>query len=763
MKIHVLTSLIVILLILSACSSTKFVPDGEFLLHKVNIKTDNKDIKQSDVKEYLRQTPNAAIFAGIFGGIKMQLGVYNLAGKDSTKWLNKMWKRMGDEPVIYNSMLTSMSVQQIQKQLENKGYINAIVKRDVNFKGKKAVINYHITANKPYTLRDYAISLKNTALTEIAVDTARSLIRNNMLFDVDILDTERERIANRFRQSGYYNFSKDFLTYSVDSTLNLHKVDIQLELRDYLNGSNDSNDSIGKIIFKRFKINKVFYYINTDLAITPDTSVNGGLDTVQFRNFILISPKKRILKLDALVQNTFINPTAFYSDRSVERTYSALNVLGPIKYTNINFKQTKDSLLDCFIVITPNKAISFSTELEGTYTDGYWGMAAKMNTMHRNLFNGAETLSLQFRGAFEWQDDVMAQELGVQAGLKFPKFMFPTGGYDFKRNLHANTEFTSAFSYQFRPGEFSTTSVGAGVNYSWNLRQNKHSFQLFDLNYVYFPEITSAFRESFLNPSAPIFNPNSYEDHFIMRLGYAGSKSNASISRPLQNYSMSKYNIETAGNLLSGVNKLLGSELSEDGYYSLFKIRYSQYVKLEYNFTHHQIYDKSNRFVYHAGIGLATPYGNADVIPYEKRFYSGGANSVRGWSESTLGPGEYIRIATKNRDYNQVGDLKLDLNMEYRAKLFWVLEGAFFLDAGNIWTIKEYDTQAKGAFKLDTFMNQIAMAYGFGLRFDFSFFIARVDFGAKLYNPILSRTEKWRVNPNFNDDFAVHLAIGYPF
>ena len=756
MKIRVFTTYIILILLLSACKSTKFVPEGEFLLDKVHIKTEDSDVKQSELKLYLRQTPNAAIFSVI----RMQLGVYNIAGKDSTKWYNKMWMRMGDKPVIYNPMLTSLSVQQLQKLLENKGYLHSKVESNVSFNGKKAVVNYDVKLNKPYTLRDYSYNLKNIPLTEIAADTARSLIRDKMLFDTDILNAERERITTRFRQAGYYNFTKDFLTYTVDSTLNTHQVDVNLELRDFLKRS---NDSITKVVFKRYTINKVVFYSTTDASITADMSDKDELDTVTFRDFTLISPKMRIVKLDALVQNSFINPKTLYSDRAVERTYSALNALGPIKYVNISFKETNDSLLDCNIVITPNKAISVSTELEGTYTDGYWGVAAKLGTIHRNLFKGAETLSLQFRGAFEWQNDVLAQELGAEVGLKFPKFLFPFGGYEFKRNMHANTEFTSALSYQFRPGEFSTISVGGGVNYSWTNRQYRHSFQLFDLNYVYFPEITTAFRETFLNAESPVFNPNSYVDHLIMRIGYSGTYTNASTSRPLQDFSTSRYSIETAGNALYAFNKLLGYERSAEGYYTLFNIRYSQYVKMEYNYTHHQIYDKSNRFVYHVGVGLATPYGNANVIPYEKRFYSGGANSVRGWSEGTLGPGEYARVTNRTRDYNQVGDIKLDMNMEYRAKLFCKLESAFFLDGGNIWTIRDYETQQKGTFKLDSFMNQIAIAYGFGIRFDFSFFVARLDLGVKLYNPVLPRTEKWRVNPTFNNDFAIHMAIGYPF
>ena len=234
MKMRVFATFIVLTLLLSACRSTKFVPEGEFLLDKVHIKTDNNELKQSELKLFIRQTPNAAIFSVI----RMQLGVYNIAGKDSSKWYNRMWMRMGDKPVIYNPMLTSLSVQQLQKSLENKGYLHSKVESNVSFNGKKAVVNYDVKSNKPYTLRDYSLNLKNVPLTEIAADTARSLIRTKMLFDTDILNAERERITSRFRQVGYYNFTKDFLTYTVDSTLNTHQVDVNLELRDFLKKSN---------------------------------------------------------------------------------------------------------------------------------------------------------------------------------------------------------------------------------------------------------------------------------------------------------------------------------------------------------------------------------------------------------------------------------------------------------------------------------------------------------------------------------------------
>ncbi|MDP4239342.1 MAG: BamA/TamA family outer membrane protein [Bacteroidota bacterium] len=755
MKIRVCGILLVFILLLSACRSTKYVPDGEYLLDKVKIKTDNKDIKRDALKDYLRQTPNAAII-GLF---HMQLGIYNLSGKDTTKWINRTLKRIGDPPVIYSSTQTALSAQQIQRVLENKGYINAQVHSNTTTKGKKAKVEYVITSGTPYRLRDYRTNISNNELNDIARDTSRSLIRPNMLFDVDALNAERERISTRFRQQGYYNFNKDFLDYSVDSTLNIHKVDATMELRDYLN---HSGDSINKVIFKKFTIRKVIFFTNSDVNATSEVTNKEKSDTVQFRDFLLVTPKKRILKLDALVQNTFINPKSLYSDEAVERTYSALNSLGPIKYVNISFKEVENGLLDCYIVIIPAKTVSLSSELEATYTAGYWGVAGNVNVANRNIFNGAETLSLLGRGAFEWQDGVWAQEYGGQVGLKFPRAVLPVGSFDFKRSIHANTEFTGAFSYQLRPGEFTTTNVGAGINYSWKRKQYEHFFQLFDLSYVQFPYINTVFRDSFLNPLKPKFNPYNYEDHFIMRMGYAGSYTTFNPNRPLQDYSITRYSVETAGNLLNGFSHLLGSAKDSTGAYQLFKIRYAQYVKGEFNITRHQIFDPENQFVYHMDFGIGIPYGNGNVIPFEKRFYSGGANSVRGWGESTLGPGIYKRITSLPRDFNQVGDIKLDLNMEYRTKMFWVMEGALFLDAGNIWTIKDYNTQPGGVFRFDTFMNQIAMAYGLGLRFNFSFFIFRIDWGLKLYDPVLNRRDQWRINPGW-DDMALHFAIGYPF
>lgn len=738
-----------------SCSVAKHVPEGEYLLEKVRIRTDVTDITKDELFEYIRQSPNSKVF----GMFRMQLGIYNLAGKDTTKWVNRTLMKIGDEPVIYNPVQTTFSIKQLQLLYKNKGYIHAKVDTNIVYKGKKATVDYIIKSNKPYLLGEYNVNLTNQILYQIATDTARSLIRPNMLFDTDIFNAERERIASRFRQLGYYNFNKDFLVYQADSSQNKYKVNVNLDLRDILK---DKSNSANKKIFNKYLVRNVVYYNLSDYNTATDTQNNETPDTIINNNFKLIEQHHQSIKIDALIQNTFIDPGLLYNDASVEKTYSALNSLGPIKYVNITFKEIDDESLECNIVVVPSKTVSLSTELEATYTDRFWGGAFNLGIIDRNVFGGAETLSLEGRGALEWQSNVLAEEWGAQVGLKFPSFLMPFVNSETRRNLHANTEYSTSYVYQFRPGEFTTTNLGGGIKYQWFRNRYRHNFDLADLSYVNI-SLDDQFKENYLNTG--LYNKYNYEDHFILRMGYSGSYSNYNANRPMRDFTTSRYSIESAGNLLYGINKLFGSNKSDDGSYRLFDVRYAQYIRGEYNTTYNQTIDKSNRFVYHLGIGIGVPYGNADVIPYERRFYGGGANSVRGWSESTLGPGVYDTpdsLNIRTRDYNQVGDIKLDLNMEYRTKMFWVLEGALFLDAGNIWTTKEYQQQKGGAFKLDTFMNQIAISYGAGLRMDFSFFIFRLDLGAKLFDPVRIRREQWRVKPVWSD-LAFHLAIGYPF
>lgn len=313
---------------------------------------------------------------------------------------------------------------------------------------------------------------------------------------------------------------------------------------------------------------------------------------------------------------------------------------------------------------------------------------------------------------------------------------------------------------QNRP-EFHRRVFSAGWRYRWNDTSGRRSYKvdLLDLNYIYMPWISNTFRDEYLND---VNNINSilrynYEDLFIMKLGFGMSYNNGSEAF--------KVNVETSGNLLSGISHAVGGKRNSENQYTLFNIAFAQYVKGDFDYTKVLDIDRNNSLAFHFGLGIAYPYGNSKVLPFEKRYFSGGANSVRGWSVRGLGPGSFKGTDGAIDFINQTGDLKLDLNLELRSFLFWKVYGALFVDAGNIWTLRAYEEQPGGQFRFKDFYKQIAVSYGLGIRFNFDFFILRFDMGMKAINPAYDTKEEHYAifHPDFSRDFAFHFAVGLPF
>ena len=740
---------------LTACQTTKYVPEGKYLLDKVAIKSDVKSIPKSEIKSYLRQTPNASIL----GFWKLQLDIYNLSNPDTSKWINRSLRKIGDAPEIYNPNLTSMSLYQIERFMNNKGYFDADVSSDMEVKKRKAKVTYIVKGNSPYVLHDYQVDLDHEDLQRIASDTTSSYVKRGMLFDSNVLDAERARITKQMKNLGFYFFEKDYLAYVADSALGNNSVNLQLHLS---NNVLLAPDSVREKLFTKCKIKSVSIHTDYD-PLQWNSGAARTLDTLRRDDYLISYGKKRNFRPQALISNCLIIPGQYYSMKTVEQTYVNFNAMSAIKYVNILFREVEPGWLHCVIVTTPAKTQAFSVEGEGTYSAGDFGVAGTLGYQHNNLFRGSEQLSIEGRAAYEWRKvGGNALEVGVDASLGFPSFLIPFSSKEFRKRDNAKTNINVSYNFQNRPLEYSRTIASAGINYSWFRNPAlRHSFDLVDFSYVYLPWISDEFKDYFLNNQSVL--KYSYEDHFIMRWAYNGSYSTYNERHPLKNYVSMRYGVETAGNLLYGINHLFKMKPSEDGSYKVFNIRYSQYAKADFDIAFHQIIDENSRFVYHAALGVGVPYGNSASLPFEKRYYSGGANSVRGWSVRTLGPGTFRTEDTRIDFNNQSGDIKLDLNMEYRVKIVSVLEGALFLDAGNIWTIKEYETQPGGAFRFDSFYKQIAVAYGVGVRLNLSFFILRLDFGVKLHDPALADEQRWRIKPKWKDDMAFHFAIGYPF
>lgn len=756
------------LLLSVSCSSTKYVPDGSYLLDEVSIHTDNKEVKPSGLSMYVRQNPNAKWFS-LF---KTQLYVYNWSGVDSTRWINRVLRKIGDAPVIYRKEDADRTREEMTKAVQNMGYMGASVETQSHVKKKKIRLVYNVTTGKPYIVRSIRYDIPDDNIRNLMqLDSAGTYLSEGMRFDVNQLDAERQRITNNLLGNGYYKFNKDFLSYTADTARNTYLVDLTLHLLPYRQrGETRSQEH------HQYTVEKVGFVTDYNVLQSSANGIEIN-DSLHYNGLSIYYKDKLYLRPQLLENNLHIMPGDLYDEGEVQRTYSNFGRLQSLKYTNIRFVEEREdsTRLDAYIMLTKSKHKSVSFELEGTNSAGDLGAAAAVSFQHRNLFRGSEALMLRFRGAYEAisplksgnnQENYM--ELGAEATINFPRFMFPFLSRDFRRTIRATTEFGLQYNYQMRP-EFTRIVASGSWSYRWGMQRQRsqHRIDLLDINYLYMPWIDPAFRATYLDKEQNYILAYNYEDRFIVRSGYSytyNSAGQALINNALLGNSYSvRINIESAGSLLYGLAKLTGMKKNESGEYTLLNIPFAQYIKGDIDYAKNFVIDNRNSLAFHVGGGIAVPYGNANVVPFEKRYFSGGANSVRGWSVRELGPGSYI--GDKNNFLNQSGDIKLDASVEYRTYLFWKLHGALFVDAGNIWTLREYESQPGGQFEFDTFYKQIAVAYGMGIRLDLDFFVLRFDAGMKAINPVYEsgRNRYPIVHPDFSRDFAFHFAVGYPF
>lgn len=762
--------IIVVLVLLSACSTTKYVPDGSYLLDEVEIVTDNKELKPSELSLYLRQKPNNKWF-NLF---KTQLHIYSLSGRDSTKWINKALRRVGDAPVIFSDLETRLTQDELKKSINNRGYMSASVDYSTKVKKKKLKLTYHVTSGKPYRVRSISYRIPDKKVEEyILGDSANTLIREGILFDVNVLDNERQRITRHLTENGYYKFNKEYITYVADTVRNSYLVDLAMHV-DMFKAHADATPEP----HKQYYMNNVSFITDYDVMQSSDIGSIEINDSIHYRNHPIYFKDKLNLRPKILATNSAIGRGGLYNVQDVENTYSNFSRLQYIRYTNIRFYETQlgdTTKLNTYVMLTKNKPKSISFQLDGTNSAGDLGAAAALSFQHRNLFKGSELFSLRLRGAFEavsglqttYRDDGYT-EIGVEASLNFPRFIFPFLSSDYRKKIRATTELNIQYNYQFRP-EFTRIVASAGWGYRWGLKQqySQHRIDLVDINYLYMPWISADFKDKYLqeNKENYILKYN-YEDRLIVRTGYSftyNSAGRALVNNTLIGNSYAvRFNVESAGNLLYAFSSLAKLPKNGNNEYTLFDIPFAQYVKADIDFAGNYVIDSRNSIAFHVAAGIAMPYGNADVIPFEKRYFSGGANSVRGWSVRELGPGKYVG---DNNFLNHSGDIKFDASIEYRTKLFWKFDGALFIDAGNIWTLRDYDDQPGGQFKLDSFYKQIAASYGMGLRLDLDFFVIRFDAGMKAINPIYeSGRNRYPIyHPKLSRDLALHFAVGYPF
>ncbi len=712
------------------CNTTKFIGDNDYLLEEVEIKANTKGFDAAQLEPYIRQRANSKWFS-LF---KIPLGTYSLAGNDTTKWINKTLRKIGEEPVLFDTLQARLSCEDLKAAMQNMGYMNARVELQTIKKGKRLKACYTLHPGEPFIIQSFGYNIQDSLVQEILEPYITE--QKPRQFTVSALDNERKRLTTILNDNGFYRFNKDFITYTADSVEGDRNIDVTLHLHKF----KANNDALATT-HPRYRIGKVNFMPgdSTGLHIRPSVLYNTS----------------------AIVEGEY------FSAAKLQRTYNAFGKLGAIRYTDISFEEIPDSnILDCNIKISNYKPNTISFQPEGTNTSGDFGAAASLTYQNRNLFKGSELLSIQLRGAFEaitgleGYDNHDYEEYNVEAKLLFPRFLAPFLSKTFKRRSSATSEVNLSWNMQNRP-EFHRKVFSAGWRYRWTntTRRTTYNLDLIDLNYVYMPWISKTFKEDYLDDYS---NRNAilrynYEDLFIMKIGFGLTYKDATQSL--------RANVETAGNILKFMAPMTGMERNEDGQYKLFNIAFAQYAKFDFDYSKTFVLDSKNRIVLHSGIGIAYPYGNSNILPFEKRYFSGGANSVRGWSVRELGPGSFKGSDGRIDFINQTGDMKIDLNAELRTHLFWKFDGAAFIDAGNIWTLRAYEEQPGGQFKLDEFYKQIAMSYGLGLRLNFDYFIIRMDMGMKAVNPSYTNSKQHYpiTNHDMGRDFTFHFAVGMPF
>lgn len=714
---------LILIAVMSSCSTTRILHDGEYRLRRNKIEiTNDKEFNSNILTPYLKQKSS---------GWTPFMAVYNWTNGKGKAW-DKLVQKIGVAPVVYDASMVDESIDAIVNHLEYLGYYGSKAESRIKLNKRRVDVTYKVTLGKRYPISRIDLSLPERGEFRQAylADSASVTIREGDFLSEEALEKETERSAAVLRNQGFFSFNKNYFFFEADTLTDPGSAILNMSIREYTRNASPKD---AKPIRK--------FYVD-DVTISYPKSLN---------------IKERILR----DLNT-IKPGAPYSADVVNDTYSRLSAIRVFSSVNIGMTQSDTNLVDCSISLAQSKLQGFKVNLEAsTNSSGLLGVSPQLSYYHKNIFRGGEWLNLSFMGNFQFKfnDDIRSNEFGVSAGLSFPKF-FPLP-YRYFSGAIPRTDVNLSYNYQNRP-EYTRNIISTSYGYNGNYR-NKLYYQVYpvQLNIVRLFDIDENFIKTLANDP---FLRNAYQNHFDLGSGSTLYYTTSPASIPDETYFYSRLQVDVAGNLLSAFKPLMAKD--ENGSGMIWNTPFSQYVRGELTLGRTWVWGRKNgqslatRLL--AGAGYA--YGNSNALPFEKHFYGGGANSLRGWQARTVGPGTSQRDTTFVIP-NQTGDMKLEANIEYRFDIAWKLDGAVFVDAGNVWTLKHKDTPAKdpAVFRWDTFAESIAANWGVGVRLNFGFLLLRVDMGMKIHDP--SRQQKW-VNPAQwlkRDNYALHFGVGYPF
>ncbi len=715
-----------------SCSTTRVLGDGQFRLADNKVVVDNdRKFNTKEIESYIKQKPNSYI---IFGWNPF-LNIYNWSGKNADKGINKFLREIGTAPVVYQPSQVEASVENINRHLEYLGYYGSDVRSEVRVNGKRVTVTYSVTLGRRYRIGNVSFAVPDGEFKEdFYADTAAVSIRPGDFLSEDALEKETERAASMFRRKGYFGFTKNYFSFEADTLARRDTADLLMTVKEYTRNQTA----------EYARPHRKYFFGDVSISYDNDLKFND-----------------RVLK-----NICTIRPGAMYDEREVNTTYSRLSALRLFSGVNVALNPRDSGIVDCDISLTKSRMQGFKVNLEGsTNSTGLIGISPQVSYYHKNIFHGGQWLNLGFLGNFQFKYDdrsVKSNEFGVSAGLSFPEFLGLPNSI-FHGPSVPRTEINASFNYQNRP-EYTRNMISTSYGYSGSLRNGKFFYQFYPIQ-AKIVRLTNLDPNFYTTLSGNPFMRDAYQNHFDVGSGLVAYYTTSTALVPKETYEYARLQLDASGNVLSLFNKAMKSD--EYGSRLIWNTPYSQYIRTELTLGKTFVFGKNGgqalaiRLL--GGVGYA--YGNSSTIPFEKQFYSGGANSMRGWQARSLGPGN-SKADTTFVIPSQTGDVKLEANLEYRFPMFWKLCGAVFTDVGNIWTLKETDGDdgSHTHFDLKNLAASLAADWGIGLRVDLNFLILRIDMGMKLYDPSQD-TDRWRAPSQWlkKDGYSLHFGVGYPF
>ena len=756
--------LILAALFLYGCGGTKNLPEGELLYTGAKVKVEGDATPKSDRKaikaaldELTRPKPNSS-----FLGIRPKLFFYNLAGTPKKEKGFRYWlkNKVGEPPVLYSKVDLEYTTKVLENYTQNNGYFNTKATADSTRHGKTATATYTVIPKKRYSIRSVQFPKDSSLLASSIRETEkRSLLKVDDGYSLEAIKAERERIDARLKEKGFYYFNAEYIKVQVDSTVADHKVDLIVKIKD----------ETPQLAEEQYKINKVIVYPN--YAINSDKKSTTSDSIVKYKDFTIIDPDN-LFKPRIFDRTLYFKKDDLYNRTDHNLSLNRLVNLGTFKFVKNSFKvaDTIGNYLDAYYYLTPLPKKSIRLELLAkTNSANYTGTELNLNWGNRNLLKGAEQLTISAFGGVEVQvsgqnNGFNVYRFGTEANMIWPRIIAPFKFHS-ASGFVPKTKATLGYEYQNRTKLYSLQTFKGSFGYLWKENERKeHLLNLTEITYASPQNVTALYQEQ-IDANASL--GKVIEKQLIFGPTYSYTFTNTMLNRKKNTFYF-KGGVDLSGNI---TGLLTGADTKAGKTKEIFNVPFSQFIKVESELRHYLKLGKESQLASRVIVGGGFAYGNSTEMPFIKQFFNGGTNSIRAFRARSIGPGTYDGSTANSGGFlaDQSGDFKLEFNTEYRAQIFGLVKGALFVDAGNIWLLKE-NPNKPGAKLSKDFMKELAVGVGAGLRFDFSFLVLRTDLAFPIRKPYLADGNRWVLdqvsfgNSSWRkDNLVFNLAIGYPF